>query len=317
MSKNKFNGYLYDVQQLGLDTVRYEGGEFVCKCINPHHIDSHPSAYFNPYSGLFFCHSCGFAANVKQIAELTGGRIYKIQSNNLLNQYSDLDGDWHKYLTGKIAINNQYLVSRNIPNELIEKYEIQEFSNGVSFPIKNIFNEVVGCLIRYNTNKKKYRYMQYGEKTVWPKQEWNDFDNNKKIYVTEGIFGALNAIKNGYQAFTIFGANVIPREYQLGKSNLVGLFDNDLAGHLASINLLNFNPSALVHIPGCESDELTKEQWIDIDSGNNLTNDIQQVYNLINNSKIIKHNLLRSKSIKHVQRHKITIQKNRFSKYKK
>lgn len=293
MGKQDYQGFYYDVYALNLNVIRAESGEFVCKCINPEHIDTHPSAYFNPRSGLFFCHSCGFSANIYQVAELTDGKIVKTNSNNSTNDFSDTEDDWHKYLTGNLATKNPYLIKRNIPTNLIEQFNIQEFQGGISFPIYNIFNEVVGVQIRYTRANTKIRYRYFGDKTIWPKHNLSEYDFSKPVYITEGIFGALNAIKNGYQAFTIFGSENIPKEYQIGFPNLIGLFDNDLAGYLASMNLLNFVPNSKIYFPGCEADELSGKQWTEIQNGNGLTDDINLLFEVINNRKVVRNNLAR------------------------
>ena len=66
----------FDVRALGLEIHAISGTEeVIVRC--PYHDDRHPSGSFNVNSGLFFCFSCGAAANVNQLAAKTGGYVVR------------------------------------------------------------------------------------------------------------------------------------------------------------------------------------------------------------------------------------------------
>lgn len=269
---------VYDPTALNLQVYKLEGDECVCTCINPAHQDTHPSSYFNMKTGLFYCHSCGFSANVKEICNITGGYISQIESSSLSSDFTDMENDWQNFLNCPLAMNNPYLMQRKVTNELINEYHILEKPNKIIVPLYNSFKDPVGVLIRH-IKAKTMKYQILGEKTFWPRYKWHEYDTHFPVIVTEGVFGALNALKYGLQAFALLGATNIPEFYGNEKFALIGAFDDDEAGYLASINLLTLNLEAKAVYPGVEADEIDYVVWQDIADGHLITDDIQQYKN--------------------------------------
>jgi len=265
---------VYDPTTLNLQVSRIEGDECVCTCINPAHQDSHPSSYFNLKTGLFYCHSCGFSANIKNICSITGGFISEVEVGTLLNDFADMESDWQNLLNSPHAIDNPYLQLRKVPNELVYEFNILERPNKIIVPICNSFKDPIGVLIR-NIKAKTMKYQILGEKTFWPRYKWHEYNKDFPVIVTEGVFGALNAIKCGLQAFSLLGATNIPEFYGNEQYALIGAFDDDDAGYLASINLLTLNLEARAVYPGVEADEIDFTVWQDIVDGHLLTDDMQ------------------------------------------
>lgn len=264
---------LYDPYELNLEVVRFEShSEAICRCINPAHIDHNPSSYFNMDSGLFFCHSCGFSANAKQIVEITGGSVRKSPSSIFQSEYLDSENDWQRFLDYPLATNHEYMLQRKVPNELIEQYNIRGSSDKIIIPITNSFGEYKGVNIRH-LNNVKFKYQIFGDKDIWPKVNWHSYDRDKPVFMVEGVFGALNALKHGLQAFSILGAANFPKVYGMDEFDYIGVFDNDAAGWKASYNLLNAEPKAKCAVPGYEADEIKRMSWNAFLNGEYLTDD--------------------------------------------
>jgi hypothetical protein len=267
------NDLSYDPSELNLEVVRFESHyEAICRCINPVHIDHNPSSYFNMQTGLFFCHSCGFSANVKQICEITGGNVKKVPSNSFQSEFLDGENDWQKFLSYPLAIDHPYMKQRKVSNDLIKEYNILGSEDKIIIPITNSFGDNIGVNIRHLENHK-FKYQVLGDKDIWPKVNWHKYDRDKPVFYVEGVFGVLNALRWGLQAFAILGAANFPKVYGMDEFDVIGVFDDDPAGWKASYNLLNAEPNAKCATPGYEADEISFSSWQEFMSGNYVTDD--------------------------------------------
>lgn len=251
---------VYDPILLGLKVHSISGGEYIVKC--PYHNDSNPSGSFNPQNGLFFCFSCGASATVYQLAQKLGSKIKKIPSKGLKTNKKATE--WKQILSSPIAINNSYLLSRQVTNEQIERFKIREFNGGIAIPINGLKTAEIGVLIRKEQGKQRYFY--FGEKpAVFPLQGLSKLQPSEKLFLVEGIFGFLRADLAGINAVTSMSA-MLQRSCKdyLRNFNLYGLFDNDFAGYLGAGKLLSMLPNSQIVIPGKEADELSIEDWQEI-----------------------------------------------------
>lgn len=254
----------YDVEALGLETTGGSGNEVYVKC--PYHDDNSQSAQFNVVKGLLYCFACGKVATAKEIKRDLGGDIIKVNKRILQR-----DREWDKEINWRLfplATDNEYLKSRGVTNGQVVHYKILEVPNmGVAFPVSDLDGVVRGLQIRrYNGNPK---YMFLGESApMWPLSKVHFLNPNMPVLIVEGIFGVLNAERQGHQALALMGANKLNQftKTLLKPYKAVGFFDDDKAGYLAAAKMLvTFNdPLTSVFVPGAEVDEMTENDWLHI-----------------------------------------------------
>ena len=270
----------YNPIDLGLIVKSISGNEAICIC--PSHNDTNPSASFNMVSGWLYCFSCGYAAKVNDIANLTGGDITFNELNVVF--YQSKEKLWKRLKLSPVAIENDYLKSRLVTNELVREFDIRQNKQGVIFPFKDTNDNWVGCQIRHYDKKPKY--LTFGEKTLFPFQKLEHYSPLIPIYLTEGVFGALRGYQAGFQTLAVIGAMIKEDVLKpLQNYTIIGLFDDDLAGYIAGARLLKFLPHARIAIPGIEADEISLENWITKVPAMQVTRDIKTLANLSNNTK--------------------------------
>jgi DNA primase len=251
---------IYNPEAIGLKVISYSSDEAHCIC--PFHHDTRPSASFNLKSGQFYCFSCGTGySSAIYLAHALHGTVEKVDSYEPEKAKFTKEKLWSKLLWNKLAIDNEYLKSRNVSNETVKTFRIQENERGVIFPIYNADEMLVGCHVRQY--KKFPKYLTFGEKfPIWPKHvEPLSKDNT---LIVEGVFGVLNCYRHGIQAYAAIGA-MIKKEIgnYVFQKQVLGFFDNDLAGYIAGARLLRFIPRAKIIVPGAEVDELSNANLIE------------------------------------------------------
>lgn len=252
----------FDPYELGLDVRGFSGEEAICIC--PFHADHNPSASMNLRTGLFFCFSCGQAATAHIIAAKLDG----IVTSGVVNvQIQEENAEWRRLLNFPLARNNPYLQSRSVPVQDVEQFCIRETPSGVVFELKESPDFVSGILIRQYRAKPKY--LIFGQRQLlWPMELLSTTAPGTRIYLTEGVFGALRARQAGLQGFACLGAMTNRRLGQILSSfRVYGLFDADFAGYVGAGRLLKSCPNAQIVIPGQEADELPVSVWKEIDDG--------------------------------------------------
>lgn len=259
---NNFDNWI-NPEQVGLHPEGITGGEYIVIC--PFHGDKHPSATFNPVSGLFYCFSCGATSTAEKLARKLGGSVVMERKP----YFRDKDSiEWLPLLGGKLAVDNSYLQERGVSKKQVERHQIHETPNGIAIPIPNIKGRVVGIIIRKYKGTPRYLYL--GEKpSLWPMDELFARNHHTDIFVTEGVFGKLRAERFGVPAVSTMGAGVkeeVKNYLSHFKPHIV--FDDDFAGYAGAGRIAWLVPLAQVVIPGREADELSKAEWQDIAAGN-------------------------------------------------
>jgi DNA primase len=264
----------YDPNALGLEFTRLSGTEAYCIC--PFHNDHSPSASFNVVTGLFHCFACGENANVIRLQRELGGDI--VYTDKIVAPRRKDAEDWEWILTAKLALDNPYLESRQVPNELVKRFGIREVKGGVAFIIHDVSGRAIGAQVRRLSNKP--RYMFYGERgETWPISTLFESRSCDTIVITEGIFGTLRGTLAGRKAVASMGSSAINGVARLlnGRSKLV-FFDNDLAGHIGAAKLVSLGAKAIV--PGGEADETSIDDWINLERNFKITDDPYEIANL-------------------------------------
>lgn len=274
----------YDPKSLGLEVAGYSSdNEVTVHC--PFHNDSHASASFNIETGLFFCFGqCG-GKNIQQLSNELGQNVNVILIKPVYNK--DVEKTWLRLLDNPLALNNPYLAARRVTNDSVKEFDIRANKHGVIFPIKDTKGKVKGVQIRSTTKEYRYRndlpkYMTFGNKLpLWPLQKQYTHD---KVFVCEGVFGAINLIQMGYNAYATLGALLKQdvKKYLNNFEQVKGLFDSDFAGKLASGRLIKFVPHAYASVNGLEVDEILD---IDIPINTSYTNDLYFIAHSSGDSK--------------------------------
>lgn len=262
-------GHAVDPFVLGLEIVRKTGNpkEFQVSC--PFHDDSHPSATLNVTNGLFYCFGCHTNSDAGKIAKTLGGYVSFVPITELKGMESSEIGeidDWRSALSlAKLAFGNEYLAERNVHDALVKRYGIVALDNGIGFPIKNMNLYTIGMQVRqYHSTTSKYLF--YGEQSLlWPIQDFNNLVMNDKIFITEGVFGALRAIKSGLFGFALMGAGRVGPTMSGFTSmfRTFGVMDEDDAGFLAAAKLTILGIPCLKVI-GFEADSEDTKRWREV-----------------------------------------------------
>lgn len=247
---------MYNPESLNLKVSSYSDSEAICIC--PFHRDTKPSASFNLFSGLFYCFSCGTAHNVKSLALALDGTIEIVPYYSPEKITKAAEKLWSKLLWNNLALDNDYLLSRNVDNDLVKHFQIRANENGVIFPITDHNKNLVGVQMRQY--KRTPKYLTFGEKfPIWPMHtELANPEDNTHVMIVEGVFGSINLYRLGYNAYSVLGA-MMKREINqyVFQSQVYGFFDNDFAGYVAGARLLKFIPRAKVIVPGAEVDNFS------------------------------------------------------------
>lgn len=260
---------LYDPYALGLEVSGKSRGEYICRC--PFHNDRHPTgACFNPSNGWFYCFVCGAKAHAEQLAVALGGICSRVQA--LPDDEEEMD--WSGVLRAPLAYDHEYLKKRKVSNEQVEKFQIKKIPQGIVFPIKNTKDQEVGCLIR--NIDRSVRYISLGEKpALWNLNNLANHKHGNRVWVTEGVFGSLRADSAG-----IFAVATMTSKIQRDGSKFLNhfptfvLYDNDYAGYLGGALFLREMPRAHIVVPGREADELSIDEWKELDNAPTWTNNI-------------------------------------------
>lgn len=264
----------FDPIALGIN-VKYYAGLHNVLCACPWHGGS-DSLCVNLQTGAFICYSCGEKGGPGKLVRKTGGSAS--WTNFFRPDIKEQDEEWNRMLEGPLAIDNPYLISRRVTNEQVMKHNIRSCKVGIAIPLTDRGGKTVGALIR--RREGKVRYIVLGEKPpIWPLPVLDTIKTNENVIVTEGIFGVLAAERAGLSAVAVLGARVKTdvRKWLGGvRPNVV--FDQDMAGYIGAIKMLQLIPDTRVLMTGAEADEMSPEQWKMICEQNNLwTSSIRQL----------------------------------------
>lgn len=189
---------------------------YLCKCPNPEHKDTHPSALLWKDTGVLRCMSCGFTTKILDGFE----RDFSPQLLEEEIRYFPLSERAISYLERRGAKPNEFTVS---PHN----------DSGVGFLQKNVRGDVVGISIRLFTPIEGMRYIFHGKKMPFTGDIKKMFEGRPTI-VFEKSFAWLRTqdenvcflCSNGVNSDWKWWLSLLPR-------NIVFIFDNDEAGKRA------------------------------------------------------------------------------------
>lgn len=220
---------------------RDTGEEIKIKCLNPEHVDSHPSMGVNTYSGVFHCLSCGFKGNIFKFFGITPP-VNLAKTNEIVKLINDKLQILEPLEIPESAtmFDQKY---RGIKKEIYQKYEAflhSDYESRLVIPIKNHKEDIVAFLTRemYSSNSRD-KYVIYPAGVALP--IYPTHKKAKVLVLVEGIFDVLNLEDKGIElpVSAIFGTktfiNSIEKKLQYylvnGLDTVIILLDNDQAGN--------------------------------------------------------------------------------------
>lgn len=263
----------YDPRAMGLEVGEIMGSEATVLC--PFHDDHHPSATFNMTSGLFHCFACGEGMSATQLVRALGTNIVRVPVMLTPRVRNREEVEWRNVLNAPIAIDNPYLLSRGVGNDLIHEYGIRDVRYGVAFVNYDPAGRPIGAQIRRYEGEPRYLFV--GQRApVWPMAVLTSHKTTP-LFVVEGVFGALRGLSAGVDTVAVMGASAVHSANRLlnGRRTMT-VFDADFAGYLGAAKFIYLRGSPAL-VPGAEADELPVEQWAHLERESRFTTSVYEL----------------------------------------
>lgn len=268
------------VKKLGYQ-YHEKGNDYVVKCINPEHDDTHPSMRIDKITGVYNCFSCGFSGN---LLRENGVRLNKVdvRSARILDKIKDFRRPSLEMPIGSIPYTTPY---RNISADTLMYYEAfthPDYESRIVFPLRDLNGDIVVFIGRHLHTKTadKYLFIPKGiDPPLFPSKPVAIYENS--IILVEGIFDALNLIDKGLQnTICAFGTQSLYAKKKrklkkekfeylrvMGVETIYIMFDGDKAGREASqdledlINESGIFNAEIIELPeGLDPGDLDKHQ---------------------------------------------------------
>lgn len=234
-----------NVEQILKDNnIKYvdAGKDFLIKCLNPEHDDSHPSMRVHKILGVYHCFSCGHKGN---IFEKTGNTPNEIEQKIAILQNKISDMLANRALvkpTDTVLFEEDY---RNIKKETYQFAEafmtnqIKELAGRICFPLYDSRLNIKVFLGRAVHSDLEEKYYFYPRGVVPPLFPAYPKIYKNTLFIVEGIFDALNLIDKGLpNVICAFGTHTLLKTHKeklshykiLGVNKFYIMFDGDKAG---------------------------------------------------------------------------------------
>jgi len=250
-------------------TYKSQGRDYVVRCLNPEHEDTHPSMRIDKITGLFNCYSCGFGGD---LFELFGEKknkfidrkvnLLKEKIMNLINQKSlTLPLDATLFKQDFRGINSKTFQTFGA----FTSETMQDMQDRVIFPIYDICNRITAFHGRYIHSNLEPKYKTVPEHSSLPLYPSIIEPIKNSIVLVEGMFDMLNLYDKGLcNTVCTFGTNfgavkskhkqiknlerLIQYKYQ-GVDTIYIMFDDDDSGNYAAKKLKSYiNEKFMTHI---------------------------------------------------------------------
>jgi DNA primase len=258
-----------------------KGNDYIVKCINPEHDDTHPSMRIDKITGIYNCFSCGYSGNLLRENGVILNKV-DVRSQRILNKIKDFR---KPSLDMPIGSTPYITPFRGISSETLQYFEAfihPDFESRIVFPLRDFNNDIAVFIGRHLHTKTadKYLFVPKGiDPPLFPAKPIAIYENS--IILVEGIFDAINLIDKGLQnAICAFGTTTLyskkkrklkqeKLEYLkvMGVDTIYIMFDGDKAGKEASQDLEDLiNSSGLfsaerIELPdGVDPGDLDKTQ---------------------------------------------------------
>lgn len=259
------------------------GQDYLTKCFNPEHEDSHPSFRIDKSTGLAHCFSCGFKTNIF--------KYYGILTNNVsikIHKLKDKLRELKQVSNGLEPIEQSkpmHLKYRGISLQTYKHFEAfttelnDDVNNRVFIPIKDVRGKVVSYIGRHMLSDGNPKYLVYPPGASTPPFPSRLEEPTRSIILVEGIMDMLNMYDKGARnVVCTFGTvkllnNIDSKLFPykvMGVEKIFLLFDGDKAGRDAA-----YKTKPLIESEGFQCEIINLPD--DTDPGNLDQEDIDQI----------------------------------------
>lgn len=219
------------------------GDNLVIRCLNPDHVDLHPSMYVSRISGTAFCFSCKHRLDIYTYFGLTKNLVSEkiLEVKNKLENLRRVNSI--RLPVGYNLLDVEY---RGISLDTLKHFgaftcNSSEFDGRIWFPIYTYDKKLLLFQGRSIGSELPPKYVFY-PRGITPPLYPNDADLTKgELIVVEGIMDVLNLWDNGIKnVICTFGTGKSKFDnrfstYKIsGINTLIPLYDNDRAGRDAT-----------------------------------------------------------------------------------
>lgn len=259
------------------------GQDYLTKCFNPDHIDSHPSFRIDKNTGIAHCFSCGYKTNIfKYYGILTNNisiRIHKLKEKirelkQVSNGLEPIDQSKPMHLRYRGISLQTYKDFGAFTTELND-----DVNNRVFIPIKDVRDKVISYIGRHMLSDGNPKYLVYPPGSSTPPFPSKLEGNPRAIVLVEGIMDMLNMYDKGARnVVCTFGTVKLLNDINsklfpykvMGVEKVFLLFDGDKAGRDAA-----FKTKPLVESAGFQCEIINLPD--DVDPGTLDQEDIDQI----------------------------------------
>lgn len=224
-----------------------KGGDYLVKCLNPQHDDSHPSMRIDQITGIFNCFSCQYKGNVfthfgekpnimQMKREFLKKKIVNVRAQSLglpmPKGYFPYQGTWRGISPTSYKDFNAFTCETKNDDESSNVY-----SGRIVFPLTDSTGDICAFIGRDTGSDNKQKYLVQPSKARLPLYPATATPINGTIMLVEGIFDVLNLYDKGIRnVMCCFGAGNVSEEklsilQMKGVDNIDIFLDNDDAGN--------------------------------------------------------------------------------------
>lgn len=222
-----------------------KGADYISRCLNPEHIDTHPSLHIDILSGKYNCFSCGFKGSVYRLFN-EEEPVFTTDTTELLAKINKLlvETEGLEIPDSAETFSINY---RNIKADTFKQFEAfthSDYPSRLVFPIKNaLTGKITNFVARTLFSNVSPRYLVYPGDSQVPIYPLLKSD---VVIIVEGLFDLINCHDKGLTNVTCaFGTKLLEHNTRekldpfviLGAKKFVLLFDNDGAGSAAAKSL--------------------------------------------------------------------------------
>lgn len=255
------------------------GSDYLTKCFNTEHLDSHPSFRIDKVKGIGHCFSCGFRFNIFKFYGLITNQV-NIKVAGLKEKLSVLkqSSNGLDMLDGYTPMTEKF---RGISPATLKKFDmfytdkVAAMEDRVIIPLKDIRGKIKVFLGRHILSNGNPRYMIFPKGVTLPLFPPMLEARNRALILVEGAFDMLNLYDKGlHNVVATMGTNtlnndgakhkLLPFKAQ-GVTHLFICFDGDEAGEHAAKELkpklegLGFIVEVITLQEGTDPGEMSQE----------------------------------------------------------
>lgn len=226
------------------------GRDYLIKCLNPEHEDSHPSLRVDKISGVAHCFACGWKRNLfKHYGLITNNPSVKIAKLKQKLQELQLSLFEIPLPKGATPYNQKF---RGISIATLKHFEAfythddETFKDRVIFPIRDITGRIANFVARHVDISAKPKYLMKPSGVSIQCYPIKLEQPSTSIILVEGILDMMNMYDKGARnVISVFGTQslksntrvkLLPYKIQ-GVTRVYILFDGDEAGNSGALEM--------------------------------------------------------------------------------